>query len=65
MNDAAWLEAVIAASNTGETVGFGPAFDSGEGAIFPAVASTIFAAGNWSKLPFIAGTNLDEGKPSH
>lgn len=62
LNDTEWMEAVTASENTGETVGFGPAFDSGDHAVFNTLASTGLAAGNWSKLPFIAGTNLDEGK---
>jgi len=43
-----------------EEFGFDPTFD-GPGGLLPDMASTILNSGNFAKLPFIAGTNLDEG----
>lgn len=37
-----------------------PAID-GPGGILPDLPSKLFAAGQFARLPFIAGTNLDEG----
>ena len=39
---------------------FGPTID-GPGGLFPDTASRLVDAGHFARLPFIAGTNLDEG----
>ena len=44
-----------------ELYGFNPTID-GPGGLLPDLASTLLQVGKFSKLPFIAGTNLDEGK---
>ena len=44
-----------------ELYGFNPTID-GAGGLLPDLASTLLLVGKFSKLPFIAGTNLDEGK---
>ena len=49
-----------AISKAPELFAFQPTFDGPDGFI-PAPASTILAKGTFAKLPFIAGTNLDEG----
>ncbi|KAJ3510827.1 hypothetical protein NMY22_g15853 [Coprinellus aureogranulatus] len=38
-----------------------PTLDIGEGSVYPDYASRLYAKGQFAKLPFIAGTNLDEG----
>lgn len=40
---------------------FNPTIDGPNG-LFPEIASKIYSKGTFAKLPFIAGTNLDEGK---
>ncbi|KIJ53053.1 hypothetical protein M422DRAFT_156034 [Sphaerobolus stellatus SS14] len=49
-----------AIANSPETFGFVPTID-GPGGLYPDVPSRIFARGKFAKLPFISGTNLDEG----
>ena len=43
-----------------ELFGFDPTID-GPGGLFPDIASKLINAGHFARLPFIAGTNLDEG----
>jgi carboxylesterase type B len=43
-----------------EEFGFGPTID-GPGGLYPDIPSRLFAKNQFAKLPFIAGTNLDEG----
>ncbi|RDB17139.1 Lipase 2 [Hypsizygus marmoreus] len=43
-----------------EQFGFVPTLD-GPGGLFPDVASILFARGQFARIPFIAGTVLDEG----
>ena len=43
-----------------ELFGFDPTID-GVGGLFPEIASKLIDAGHFARLPFIAGTNLDEG----
>ena len=43
-----------------ELFGFNPTID-GPGGLFPDIASTFIRAGKFARIPFIAGTNLDEG----
>jgi len=40
---------------------FDPTID-GPGGLYPDYPSKLFARGHFAKLPFIAGTNLDEGR---
>ncbi|KJA13649.1 hypothetical protein HYPSUDRAFT_195686 [Hypholoma sublateritium FD-334 SS-4] len=49
-----------AVSKAPELFAFQPTFDGPDGFI-PAPASEILAKGTFARLPFIAGTNLDEG----
>jgi carboxylesterase type B len=44
-----------------ETFGFDPTID-GPGGLLPDIASRLLKQGHFARLPFIAGTNLDEGK---
>lgn len=44
-----------------EEFAFDPTLD-GPGGLLPDSPSTILSAGTFARLPFIAGTNLDEGK---
>ena len=44
-----------------ELFGFDPTID-GPGGLFPTIASEIINAGQFARIPFIAGTNLDEGQ---
>jgi len=50
----------VAIQPPGETFPFIPALD-GPGGLLPDRPSRIFAQGTFARLPFIAGTNLDEG----
>ncbi|KIJ33952.1 hypothetical protein M422DRAFT_264091 [Sphaerobolus stellatus SS14] len=50
----------FAIASAPETYGFDPTID-GAGGLYPDFASNLFARGKFAKLPFIAGTNLDEG----
>ena len=43
-----------------ELFGFDPTID-GPGGLFPDIASSLINVGHFARLPFIAGTNLDEG----
>ncbi|PPQ91996.1 hypothetical protein CVT25_004652 [Psilocybe cyanescens] len=43
-----------------ELFGYDPTFDGPNG-LFPDIASKFLSTGNFARLPFIAGTNLDEG----
>ncbi|PPQ65131.1 hypothetical protein CVT24_003221 [Panaeolus cyanescens] len=60
-NSTEMLSGVInAINNANELFGFDPTID-GPGGLFPDIASTFLKRGHFAKLPFIAGTNLDEG----
>jgi carboxylesterase type B len=39
---------------------FGPVID-GPGGVYPDLPSRIFKEGTFARVPFIAGSNLDEG----
>ena len=43
-----------------ELFAFDPTID-GKGGIYPDIASRLLSKGHFARLPFIAGTNLDEG----
>ncbi|KAF5350556.1 hypothetical protein D9756_008574 [Leucocoprinus leucothites] len=43
-----------------ELFGFDPTID-GPGGLYPDIPSRLFARGQFARLPFISGTNLDEG----
>ena len=47
-------------SQTPEMYGFVPTTDGPDG-LFPDIASQLVNAGHFARIPFIAGTNLDEG----
>ncbi len=55
---------VSAIANAPEEFGFDPTID-GPGGLFPDIASTFLKRGHFARLPFIAGTNLDEGTCFH
>lgn len=55
---------VSAIANAPEEFGFDPTID-GPGGLFPDIASTFLKSGHFARLPFIAGTNLDEGMYIH
>jgi acetylcholinesterase len=51
-------------SNSGlRGFGFTPTLDSGRGSMFPDFSSRLYKQGKFARIPFISGTNLDEGKP--
>ncbi|KAJ7574899.1 esterase 1 [Mycena floridula] len=52
--------AAQALSVSGEQFPWNPTLD-GAGGVFPDLPSKLYAKGHFSKIPFIAGTNLDEG----
>ena len=52
---------ITALTKAPELFGFDPTID-GPGGLFPDIASRLFKRGHFAKLPFIAGTTLDEGK---
>lgn len=43
-----------------EAFGFDPTID-GPGGLYPDIPSRLFAQGHFARLPFISGTNQDEG----
>ncbi|TFK20228.1 triacylglycerol lipase 3 [Coprinopsis marcescibilis] len=43
------------------SVPWDPILDHGRGGLLPDFASTIYKDGSFAKIPFISGTNLDEG----
>jgi acetylcholinesterase len=43
-----------------ELFGFDPTID-GSGGLFPDIASKLIKTGHFAHIPFMAGTNLDEG----
>ncbi|KXN81465.1 Lipase 2 [Leucoagaricus sp. SymC.cos] len=51
---------LAAISEAPEEFGFDPTID-GPGGLYPDIPSRLFANGHFARLPFIAGTNLDEG----
>jgi len=54
----AGLQAAI--SEAPEEFPFDPTID-GPGGLYPDIPSKLLARGQFAKLPFISGTNLDEG----
>ncbi|RXW15272.1 hypothetical protein EST38_g10583 [Candolleomyces aberdarensis] len=42
-------------------VAWGPTLDAGRNSLYPDLASRLYAKGRFARLPFIAGTNRDEG----
>lgn len=51
---------LIAQSEAPEQIPWDPTID-GEGGFIPELPSLLFAKGTFAKIPFISGTNLDEG----
>ncbi|KAJ3751248.1 esterase 1 [Lentinula detonsa] len=61
VNTTAILDGLLIAENEApEEIPWSPAID-GEGGFMPELPSLLFAKGTFAKIPFIAGTNLDEG----
>ncbi|KAJ3802303.1 Alpha/Beta hydrolase protein, partial [Lentinula aff. detonsa] len=61
VNTTAILDGLIIAQNEApEEFPWSPAID-GEGGFMPELPSLLFAKGTFAKIPFISGTNLDEG----
>ncbi|KAF9011689.1 esterase 1 [Cyathus striatus] len=55
------FEGLLAAlAEAPEEFGFNPTIDGPKG-LYPDIPSRLFAKGQFAKLPFITGTNLDEG----
>jgi hypothetical protein len=50
-----------ALSKAPEEFAFDPTID-GPGGLYPGLPSRVLAGGKFSKIPFISGTNLDEGE---
>ena len=46
-----------------ELFAFSPTLDGPDG-LYPEIASALLSQGHFARLPFIAGTNLDEGDHS-
>lgn len=60
-NSTEMLSGIInALAKAPELFGFDPTID-GPCGLFPDIASRLLKRGHFAKLPFIAGTNLDEG----
>ena len=57
---ASWQQAADTLTLTGGSNLYVPVIDGADGLI-PDLPSKLFAAGKFSKIPFMAGTNLDEG----
>jgi len=58
------LTGLVAAINESpEQFAFPPTID-GPGGLYPDIASRLLSKGHFARLPFIAGTNLDEGRCS-
>lgn len=53
-----------ASGQAGEQFPWMPVID-GTGGVIPDLPSTLLAAGQFSRLPFISGSNLDEGASYH
>lgn len=51
---------VNAINEAPEQFAFDPTIDGPDG-LYPDLPSRVFAQGNFAKIPFISGTNLDEG----
>lgn len=63
-NTSTLLQAIVKAqSNAKELFPWVPTLD-GKGGILPDLPSRLLQQGQLAPLPFIAGTNLDEGKPT-
>ncbi|KAJ3802306.1 esterase 1 [Lentinula aff. detonsa] len=61
VNTTAILDGLLIAENEApEEIPWSPAID-GEGGFMPELPSLLFSKGTFAKIPFIAGTNLDEG----
>lgn len=58
---AGWLGAMEGATGFLEAFLFIPVVDPGPKSVFPDSPSRLYTKGRFSRLPFIAGTNLDEG----
>ncbi|KAF8646650.1 hypothetical protein AX16_007148 [Volvariella volvacea WC 439] len=60
-DEAAILQGIVTSiANAPEQFPFKPNLD-GHGGVLPELPSEVFKKGHFAKLPFIAGTNLDEG----
>ena len=59
---ASWQQAADTLTLTGGSNLYVPVIDGADGLI-PDLPSKLFAAGKFSKIPFMAGTVLDEGSP--
>lgn len=53
--------AVMQGATTIVDLPWDPTLDAGEGSVYPDYASRLYAKGHFARIPFIAGTNLDEG----
>ena len=49
-----------ASGQAGEQFPWAPVID-GSGGVIPGLPSTLLASGRFSRIPFISGSNLDEG----
>ncbi|KAF5310384.1 hypothetical protein D9611_012083 [Ephemerocybe angulata] len=52
---------VLASAQFGLSPSWAPTLDTGRGSVYPDYASRLYAKGHFARLPFIAGTNRDEG----
>ncbi|KAF6745937.1 triacylglycerol lipase 3 [Ephemerocybe angulata] len=52
---------VLASAQLGLSLSWAPTLDTGRGSVYPDYASRLYAKGHFARLPFIAGTNRDEG----
>ncbi|KAJ2916227.1 hypothetical protein MD484_g4190, partial [Candolleomyces efflorescens] len=53
--------AVLGGSTEFPGVAWGPTLDTGRNSLYPDLASRLYAKGRFARIPFIAGTNRDEG----
>ncbi|KAF5310301.1 hypothetical protein D9611_012082 [Ephemerocybe angulata] len=55
------IAAGVLANAQGLSHPWAPMLDTGRGSVYPDYASRLYAKGHFARLPFIAGTNRDEG----
>ncbi|KAJ2929060.1 hypothetical protein H1R20_g8034, partial [Candolleomyces eurysporus] len=55
------ISAAVLGANSFPAVAWGPTLDTGRNSLYPDLASHLYAKGRFAKVPFIAGTNRDEG----
>ena len=55
------IAAAVMVSSINTDFPWGPTIDIGKGSVYPDYPSKLYAKGRFARIPFIAGTNLDDG----